>query len=121
MICDNKNFAAFLDVNPNNPGHTLVIPKEPYKDIFEIPDEISGKMLTFVKKLAKAVKNAVGADGIKLTMNNGAAAGQEVFHAHIHISPRFDGDKWPLKYQYKEGEAKEIALKIQSELESASK
>jgi histidine triad (HIT) family protein len=115
-ICDNENFAAFLDAFPTSPGHTLVVTKEPYKDLLETPDEISGKLLTFVKKLSIKIKEATGADGIKLIMNNGSAAGQEVFHIHCHIIPRFKGDKWPAKYEYKEGEARSIAEKIIQEI-----
>jgi histidine triad (HIT) family protein len=111
-ICDNEHFAVFLDAFPTSPGHTLVVTKEPYKDLFEIPDEITAKILTFVKKISVKVMEATEADGIKIINNSGKADEPEVYHAHIHIIPRFKGDNWPLKYEYKEGEAKQIAEKI---------
>jgi histidine triad (HIT) family protein len=111
-VYEDENTYAFLDINPNNPGHTLVIPKKPYVNIFDIPEDILKDVIVTVKKLSPVVKEVVKADGIKLIMNNGEAAGQVVFHAHIHIIPRFDNDNWPSKY--KEGEAEEIAKQIQS-------
>jgi histidine triad (HIT) family protein len=103
---------AFLDIQPHNPGHTLVISKEPYKNIYETPDEVAAALLISAKKVAIAVKEAVDADGIKIIMNNEPAAGQIVFHDHIHVIPRFENDDWPKFYEYKEGEAEEIAKNI---------
>lgn len=83
---------AFLDAHPVNRGHTLVIPKEEYRDIYETPDEILSHLITVVKKLSIAVKKTVGADGINIHVNNESGAGQEVFHLHFHVIPRFEGD-----------------------------
>ena len=109
---------AFLDATPNNPGHTLVIPKERYKDIYEIPEEVLSHVMNTVKKVAIAVKKATNADGINIGMNNEPAAGQLVFHAHIHVIPRFkdDGLKHWGRKEYKEGEAEKIAESIRAEL-----
>ena len=109
---------AFLDATPNNPGHTLVIPKERYKDIYEIPEEVLSHVMNTVKKVAIAVKKATNADGINIGMNNEPAAGQLVFHAHIHVIPRFkdDGLKHWGKKEYKEGEAEKVAESIRAEL-----
>jgi len=117
-IYEDEHTFAFLDRSPNNPGHTLVIPKERYKDIYEIPEDVLSHVMNTVKKVSIAVKKAVGADGINIGMNNEGAAGQVVFHAHIHVIPRFkdDGLKPWSKKEYKEGEADDVALKIRAEL-----
>lgn len=91
-IYEDADFLAFLDIKPVNQGHTLVIPKTHYKDIFELPEEVLAKMSVLIKKLAPAIKDAVGAEGINIAMNNESAAGQVVFHSHIHIIPRHSTD-----------------------------
>jgi histidine triad (HIT) family protein len=106
-VYEDADFLAFLDITPINPGHILLIPKKHYKDLFDTPDEILAKRAPLVKKLAKALKEAVGADGINIGMNNGPAAGQVVFHTHLHIMPRFSDDGYKLWHgkSYKENEA----------------
>ena len=111
-ICESENFVAFLDNFPQNPGHTLVVPKKPYENISEIPDELLGEMMLLIKKLSSKIQEAIEADGIKLIMNNGKSAGQIVFHAHVHIIPCFDGDVDTESYNYADGEADEVAKKI---------
>ena len=111
---DNKTI-AILDRTPTNKGHTLVIPKHPYRDIYEIKEEAASALLMTTSKLAKAVEEATEAIGTNIIINNGAGAGQVVFHLHIHIIPRYtnDGHKlWQPNEGYSEGEAEEYALKI---------
>lgn len=118
-IYEDENFLAFLDINPNNPGHTLLIPKTHYKNLYETPDNVLSEMAPLIKKLAVAVKQGVNADGINIMMNNEEAAGQIVPHAHFHIIPRFAGDTlrhWPGKPYANKEEAAEIAKKIRSGL-----
>jgi histidine triad (HIT) family protein len=106
---------AFLDISPINKGHLLLIPKEHYANIHEIPQELFSKLAINIKKLATVVKETVSADGINIGMNNGEAAGQVIFHAHIHIIPRFDGDgyeHWKSQITYKDDEMKTLAEKI---------
>lgn len=113
---DGETF-AFLDIHPVNPGHTLVIPKAHARNIFDIDAQAFSELMKRAKAISKAVKEGLGADGVNLAMNNDAAAGQLVFHAHIHVIPRFSDDgfkHWPGK-EYKEGEAKEVAEKIRSQ------
>lgn len=83
---------AFLDAFPNHPGHSLVIPKAPHRDIFELPDATAARMLQVARDVAAAVREVAGATGVNIVMNNGASAGQVVFHAHIHVIPRREGD-----------------------------
>lgn len=120
-IYEDEKVFAILDISPVHKGHVLVIPKEDYKDIHHIPEELFVHLMVVTKRLAKAVKEATGADGINIIMNNEAAAGQVIFHAHVHIVPRFteDGFKhWPSKKTYAEGEKEEYAEKIRAKLNS---
>ncbi|MBD3249659.1 HIT domain-containing protein [Candidatus Woesearchaeota archaeon] len=117
-IYEDEKVLAFLDISPINKGHVLLIPKEHHKDLFDTPDDTLAAFAKTAKKIAKAIEQATDADGINLGQNNGKAAGQEVFHAHIHIIPRFSDDglkHWP-GGKYKEGEEKEFAEKIRSKL-----
>jgi histidine triad (HIT) family protein len=92
IVYEDDSVVAFLDARPNHPGHTLVVPRAPHADIFALPEDVAGHLFTVAKKIAVAVKAAVAAEGVNISMNNGAAAGQEVFHAHIHVIPRFADD-----------------------------
>lgn len=89
---------AFLDLNPVNPGHALVVHKHHHVDIFDTPEKDLCDLFCTAKKVAAAVLSATNSDGINIGMNNKQAAGQAVFHAHIHVMPRLanDGFKhWP--------------------------
>lgn len=117
-IYENDEVLAFLDIKPNNHGHTLVIPKEHYRNLLTIPEETWLSMMKAAHFLAPVVKEAMNADGINLVMNNEPAAHQMVFHAHVHLIPRFEGDPhkpW-LGTPYKEGEAEKVAEKIKKVL-----
>ena len=86
-IYEDDSTLAFMDIMPQVDGHTLVIPKVAAQTIFELPDEAAASLICKVKHVAKAVKNGLHADGIKLIQFNGAAAGQTVPHIHFHILP----------------------------------
>jgi len=92
-IYEDDNFMAFLDIKPNNLGHTLLVPKEHHKNIFDLPDEILSKLGKSIQTIASGVLKGTEASGINIAMNNGETAGQIVWHAHIHIIPRFVNDK----------------------------
>ena len=114
-IYEDEKFIAFLDIKPNNPGHTLIIPKNHYENIYSLPDEIICNIGPIVKKIAVAVKRGINADGINIIMNNDGAAGQIVPHTHFHIIPRFADDglrHWPGKPYANKEEAAKIAEKI---------
>jgi histidine triad (HIT) family protein len=117
-LYEDEHTFAFMDINPNTRGHSLVITKKPYENIYEIPDEIASELFKSVKKISSAIKKALDADGINIVMNNDAGAGQIVFHAHIHIIPRFQNDHgyYGKKYKYKDGEKELIKNKIVAEL-----
>lgn len=86
---------AFLDIRPLNMGHALVIPKAHYVDIFGIPVNELSNVHEVVKLVSDAVKKATNADGISIIQQNGVAAGQDVFHMHVHVVPRFEGQMMP--------------------------
>ena len=94
-VYEDEDTLAFLDIMPRTEGHTLVITKEKARDLFDIRPEALGKLMAVVKKLAPKIKEAVGAEGVLIQQFNGAAAGQTVFHLHVHIVPRKEGE--PLK------------------------
>jgi histidine triad (HIT) family protein len=115
-ICEDHDFLAFMDIKPVNPGHALVVPKKHCSNILDFPRAEEADFVEFVKKVAKAVTKATKADGFNLGMNNGAAAGQVVFHAHLHVIPRYNTDgfhNWPHK-DYKPGEMEAVHKKIVS-------
>lgn len=116
IIYEDEDTLAFLDIAPNNPGHTLVVPKTPSRNVFDISEDSWLAMMRTVRKLAPIIKEAVGADGININMNNDAAAGQVVFHTHVHLIPRHEGDG--LKHfpqgSYAPGEAEVVREKIRA-------
>ncbi len=95
IVYEDNSTMAFLDIRPLNMGHTLVIPKGHYVDIFDIPEADLVRVHAVSKQLAAAVKKATNADGISIIQQNGKAAGQDIFHLHVHVVPRFAGHKLP--------------------------
>jgi histidine triad (HIT) family protein len=91
-IYEDEDTLAFLDIMPRTEGHALVVTKEKARDLFDIKPEALGKLMAVVQKLAPKIKEAVGADGVLIQQFNGAAAGQTVFHLHIHIVPHNEGE-----------------------------
>ena len=117
-VYEDKDTVAILDIRPINAGHTLVVPKKHSTDLLDIDDEDLKKAIVVVKRVAKAIKEAVNAQGINLGMNNGKAAGQLVFHPHLHVMPRFENDgykHWAGKDISGE-ELKSLAEKIKKKL-----
>jgi histidine triad (HIT) family protein len=91
-IYEDEDTLAFLDIMPRSEGHALVITKEKARDLFDIKSEALAKLMAVVQKLAPRIKEAVGAEGVLIQQFNGTAAGQTVFHLHIHIVPRKEGE-----------------------------
>lgn len=117
-VYENDNIVAFLDINPVNPGHTLVIPKQHYANMLETPEKILEELITVVKKVAPATMKATQTQGFNLGVNTGSVAGQEIFHVHFHIMPRRPDDKFRLwkGKPYKEGEMAQMAEQIKKEI-----
>lgn len=119
IIYEDGETLAFLSTGPVSPGHTLVIPKKPFRNVFDIDQEAFAAVMETVRKVAPAVRDAVGAEGVQINSNHEPAAGQEVFHLHMHIIPRHDRSEfefWPHK-EYAEGEAAAVAEKIRKEID----
>ena len=95
-IYEDDHVYAFLDIVPTNPGHALVVPKVWSENLLDTDPEILAHVMSAVQKVARAVKQATGADGINIHQNNGEAAGQKVFHLHFHVIPRFANDGYEL-------------------------
>ena len=83
---------VILDVNPANKGHALIIPKEHFDNIYSMDAETAAKIFTIATEVAKAQKAELNPDGLNILQNNGEAAGQTVFHFHMHLVPRYIKD-----------------------------
>jgi len=90
-IFEDEHTLAFMDVMPRCDGHCLVIPKAPSRNLLDIAPDDLASLMTSVQAVMRAVKQAYGADGITLQQFSEAAGGQEVFHTHVHVLPRFNG------------------------------
>ena len=113
IVYEDEHTLAFLDIAPSAPGHTLVVPKKVVQNIFDTDDETLAQTMATVRKIAPAVRDAVGATGVHINSNHGAAAGQLVFHLHFHIIPRHDRSEfefWP-QHKLPPEEFKKIAEK----------
>jgi histidine triad (HIT) family protein len=91
-IHEDENTLAFLDIMPRSEGHALVITKEKARDLFDIKPEALARLMAVVQKLAPKIQEVLGAEGVLIQQFNGAAAGQTVFHLHVHIVPRKQGE-----------------------------
>ncbi|MDD4995664.1 MAG: HIT family protein [Patescibacteria group bacterium] len=115
-VYEDEKFLAFLDINPVNPGHTLVVPKKHFENILDTDEDVLCDMGKVLKKIGQAVCRGMGTDAFNLMQNNGRTAGQVVSHLHWHIVPRYpdDGIKlWPGN-SYPQGEAVIVAEKIKA-------
>ena len=96
VVLEDEHCLAFMDVMPQSSGHTLVIPREPAADLFQIGAESLMHLARTTQRIARAVKTAFEPDGIMVVQLNGAAAGQTVFHIHFHVIPRYRGEELTL-------------------------
>jgi histidine triad (HIT) family protein len=117
-IYEDEKCLAFLNINPNNDGQALLIPKEHFDNYFETPDETLEYLSIKTKTVGNAIKSAMQSEGINIIVNSGKASGQVIFHTHIHIIPRNSKDGYktwaPKKYDPKKGAG--FAEKIKKEL-----
>ena len=91
-LYEDEDFRVILDLGPATRGHALLLPKNHFSNLFELDDETAQKAILVAKKMAGKMKDALGADGFNLVQNNGEAAGQTVFHFHMHLIPRYEND-----------------------------
>ena len=91
-LYEDDDFRVILDAGPATKGHCLILPKAHYADIYEMPEELLTKAIVLAKKMAIRLTEALQCDGINIVQNNRPAAGQTVFHFHIHLIPRYEND-----------------------------
>lgn len=99
IVYEDDLVIAFLDISQTTKGHTLVVPKEPFENIFEMPEDLLKHLICVVKKLSTSIKTAFNATGVNLLNNNGKDAGQTVFHYHVHIIPRYESDNFKIVFE----------------------
>ena len=92
-VYEDNDFRAIMDIAPASKGHVIILPKVHAADVFELEEDIASKIYVVAQKIAKAVKEATGCDGVNILQNNGEAAGQTVFHYHMHLIPRYKEDE----------------------------
>lgn len=108
-LYEDEDFRVILDLGPATRGHALLLPKEHYANLFELDDEVAAKALVVARKIAAKMKMALGADGFNLVQNNGEAAGQTVFHFHMHLIPRYENDQAGILWKPKETTPEDMA------------
>lgn len=91
-IYEDNEFRVILDIEPASKGHALILPKEHYANLYELSDELAAKALIVAKKVITKMTDVLGCDGYNVVQNNGEAAGQTVFHFHMHLIPRYKED-----------------------------
>lgn len=118
IVYENEHVLAFLDIRPNNPGHTLVIPKQSSVNVLDVDSAAWAEVMEAVRILAPTIRDAVHADGINIMMNNGSVAGQIVMHTHVHIIPRHTGDGYEHWHgqAYADGEMARVGANIRETL-----
>ena len=112
-IYEDEDFRVILDANPAAKGHALILPKEHYANLYELDDELAGKSMILAKKMITKLTKALDCDGYNIVQNNGEAAGQTVFHYHVHMIPRHKDDKVGLGWTMHELTEEEKAQAIQ--------
>lgn len=118
-IYENKEFRVILDVGPATRGHVLILTKGHYDNIFEIDAETAGRLFSLASVVARAMKKTLNCDGMNILQNNGTIAGQTVFHFHLHLIPRYEGDQvkvtWP-QGEISDDEKTELVNMIKKEI-----
>ena len=90
-IYEDEKFRVILDLGPATKGHALILPKEHYANLYELPEEMAGDVMKLAQKMATQITEKLGCEGFNLVQNNGEAAGQTVHHFHMHVIPRYEG------------------------------
>lgn len=114
-LYEDDDFKVILDLSPASKGHALILPKNHFRNMYDIDDEVLAKAMMLAKKMVKVMTKELNADGFNIMQNNEEIAGQTVFHFHIHLIPRYKNDdaiKFWKPMVMDENELKEIAAKI---------
>ncbi|QKS70750.1 HIT family protein [Paenalkalicoccus suaedae] len=120
-VYEDDHVYAFLDLTQVTKGHTLVIPKDHQKNVYELEEQTASELFKAVPKVANALKQAFEPVGMNLLNNNEAPAGQSIFHYHIHLIPRYEGDSFDVEWpdnsgNYTSDDRDNLAKQIQSQL-----
>ena len=118
-VYEDADFRAILDISPAAKGHTLILPKNHYDNAYEMDCEVAAKVFPLAAKIAKAMKQTMGCDGVNILQNNEEAAGQTVFHFHTHIIPRYADDSVNVSWkplETKPDEQEQIAEKMKQNM-----
>jgi histidine triad (HIT) family protein len=119
MVYEDEHTLAFMDLGQVNPGHVLVAVKKHAENLYALDDAQAGAVLRAAARVARAIRDAFAPQGLSVYQANGKAAGQTVFHYHVHLVPRHEGDgmalTWPLKNPPRE-KLEEYAAKIRASL-----
>ncbi len=111
-LYEDEDFRVIFDIAPASKGHAVLLPKAHAANLFELPEETAAKAILVAKKVGAAMMEAFGCDGLNVLQNNGEAAGQTVFHYHMHLIPRYAGDG--VGISWKTGSADMDALKVKA-------
>ncbi len=120
-LYEDTNFLVIFDKFPANPGHTLILTKKHYENFFELDEYVASELLVLAQKVAIALKESTGCEGINILQNNGKAAGQEVFHYHLHVIPRYENDDVQIKLgssEMSEEKIKDLLKELKYQLEA---
>lgn len=118
-VYEDEDFRVILDLGPASEGHALILPKNHFKDVCELDAETSAKVLPLAAKIGAAMKQSLGCAGFNLVQNNGLAAGQTVFHFHMHLIPRYKGDNVGITWnpgELTDEDKEEILSKVKAQL-----
>lgn len=108
IVYEDEHTLAFMDALPMTAGHTLVIPKQHVRDLFELPDDVAGHLMRSARTVGQFITRGMGAAGLNLLNNNGVAADQSQFHLHLHLIPRYGRDRLLHPYERMFGDWSEI-------------
>jgi histidine triad (HIT) family protein len=97
IVHEDESSIAFMDIQPLSPGHTLIVSRDHYATLFDIPDELAAHCIAVAKQIVPGIRRATGADAVNLFSANGAVGGQDVSHFHLHLIPVLDGKPFPLQ------------------------
>ena len=118
-LYEDDMFRVIFDMSPATKGHALIIPKNHYRNIYDIDSDVASKVFPLASKLAKVMTDTFGADGFNVVQNNEEIAGQSVFHFHMHLIPRYKGDQVGITWkpgELSEADKEEILLKVKEQL-----
>lgn len=108
-VYEDDEFRVILDLGPATEGHALVLPKEHFSNLYELPEDWCSRAFTLAKKVAGQITEKLGCDGFNIVQNNGEAAGQTVPHFHIHLIPRYENDGQKIGWEPQSPSAEELA------------